>query len=102
MCVPPYTQRIASGDSQAGEGPILKQQTSSSQGRLLRRTLILLSLVCINQAIFCQTPTPTATATPSPTASECPRPTPGSCTSYEAESENNTLTGSAFVQNCPT
>ena len=33
--------------------------------------------VTFNQNIFCQTPTPTATATPSPTASECPRATPG-------------------------
>ena len=66
------------------------------------RALILLSLVIFNQDIFCQTPTPTATATPSPTASVCPRPTPGTCVSYEAESvPPNTLTGSAFVLSCP-
>ena len=66
------------------------------------RALILLSLVIFSQDIFCQTPTPTATATPTPTASVCPRPTPGTCVSYEAESvPPNTLTGSAFVLSCP-
>jgi hypothetical protein len=56
------------------------------------------------------TPTPAATGTPSPTPSGTPSPsctpnsspTPGACTTYEAESCNNTLTGSAFVLNCPT
>ena len=50
------------------------------------------------------TPTPTATptATPSPTATECPRATPGTCVSYEAESDDNTLAGSAFILSCPT
>jgi hypothetical protein len=62
----------------------------------------LFGLVLISSTTFAQTPTPTATATPSPTATECPRPTPGSCISYEAESSNNTLTGSAFVLSCPT
>jgi len=62
----------------------------------------LFGLVLISSSTFAQTPTPTAAATPSPTASECPRPTPGSCISYEAESDNNTLTGSAFVLSCPT
>jgi hypothetical protein len=51
------------------------------------------------------TPSPTPTGTPSPTATpsatECPRPTPGTCTSYEAESDNNTLGESAFVLSCP-
>ena len=61
----------------------------------------MLSFLIFNQHILCQTPTPIPTATPTPTATECPRPTPGSCTSYEAESDNNTLTGSAFVQSCP-
>ena len=61
--------------------------------------LILLSLVSFNQDILGQTPTPTAT--PSPTASVCPRPTPGTCVSYEAESDVNLLTGSAFVLSCP-
>src|SRR6516225_3866517 len=75
MCAHPYTQRFA---------------------------LILLSLLSFSQAVFCQTPTPAATATPTPTAMECPRPTPGICVSYEADSENNTLTGSAFVLSCPT
>ncbi len=62
----------------------------------------LFGLVLIASTTLAQTPTPTATATPSPTASECPRPTQGSCTSYEAESGNNTLTGSAIVLSCPT
>ena len=68
----------------------------------------LLGWVLISSTTFAQSPTPTAsgtptpaaTATPSPSASECPRPTPGTCVSYEAE--DNTLTGSAFVLNCPT
>jgi hypothetical protein len=81
---------------------VKKQINPSVKANLLRSSLILLSLVTFNQDIFCQTPTPTATATPSPTATECPRPTPGSCVSYEAESDNNTLTGSAFVLSCPT
>jgi hypothetical protein len=81
---------------------VKKQINPSVKAHLLRSTLILLSLVTFNQDIFCQTPTPTATATPSPTATECPRPTPESCTSYEAESSNNTLGGSAFVLSCPT
>jgi hypothetical protein len=81
---------------------VKKQITPSLKAHLLRSALILLSLVTFNQDIFCQTPTPTATATPSPTATECPRPTPGVCTSYEAESDNNTLTGSAFILSCPT
>jgi Alpha-galactosidase, CBM13 domain len=79
-----------------------KQINPSIQAHLLRSALILLSLVTSNQDIFCQTPTPTATATSSPSATECPRPTPGTCVSYEAESDNNTLTGSAFVLSCPT
>ena len=62
----------------------------------------LFGLVLISSTTFAQTPTPTATASPSPTATECPRPTPGTCVSYEAESDNNTLTGSAFVLSCPT
>ena len=79
-----------------------KQINPSIKAHLLRSALILLSLVTSNQNIFCQTPTPTATATASPSATECPRPTPGTCVSYEAESDNNTLTGSAFVSSCPT
>ena len=67
-----------------------------------------------DQDIFCQqgSPTPTATGTPSPSGTPSPTPsptctpltspTPGACTTYEAESCNNTLTGSAFVLNCPT
>jgi hypothetical protein len=81
---------------------VKRQINPSIKGHLLRSALILLSLVSFNQDIFCQTPTPTATASPSPTATECPRPTPGTCVSYEAESDNNTLTGSAFVLSCPT
>ncbi len=81
---------------------VKKQINPSIKAHLLRSALILLSLVTFNQDIFCQTPTPTATATPSPTATECPRPTPGACTSYEAESDVNTLGGSAFVLSCPT
>jgi len=58
-----------------------------------------------------QTPTPTATGTPSPFATatptatasaRCSIPPPGACTSYEAESDSNTLEGSAIVLNCPT
>jgi hypothetical protein len=79
-----------------------KQINPPIQAHLLRSALILLSLVTFNQDIFSQTPTPTATATPTPTASVCPRPTPGTCVSYEAESDDNTLTGSAFVLSCPT
>jgi hypothetical protein len=52
------------------------------------------------------TPTPTTTGTPNPTATPsataCSIPIPGACVSYEAESSNNTLTGSAVVLNCPT
>ena len=48
-----------------------------------------------------QTPTPTGTPSPSATAA-CFRPPPGQCVSYEAEADNNTLTGSAFVLSCPT
>jgi len=79
-----------------------KQINPPSKSRFLRNALILLSLVAFNQQIFCQTPTPTTTPTPSPSASVCPRPTPGTCVSYEAESDNNLLTGSAFVLSCPT
>ena len=75
-----------------------KQINPSVKAHLLRSVLILLSLVTFNQEIFCQTPTPTAT--PSPTATECPIPRPGACTSYEAESNDNT--GTAFIVSCPT
>jgi hypothetical protein len=103
MHSPPYTQRIASGNSRAYECTTPKQRISSFiQAHLLRKALILLSLIAFGQQIFCQTPTPTATATPSPSASMCPRPTPGTCVSYEAESPDNTLTGSAFILSCPT
>jgi hypothetical protein len=80
-----------------------KQIDPPIKAHFLRNVLILLSLVIFNQHIFCQTPTPTGTpsATPSPTASVCPRPTPGTCVSYEAESDVNLLTGSAFVLSCP-
>jgi hypothetical protein len=81
---------------------VKKQINPSIKAHFLRSAFILLSLVTFNQDIFCQTPTPTATATPSPTGTECPRPTPGACTSYEAESNDNTLEGSAFVLSCPT
>ena len=81
---------------------VKKQIDRCIKAHLLRSALILLSLVTFNEDIFCQSPTPTATASPSPTATECPRATPGTCVSYEAESDTNTLTGSAFVQSCPT
>jgi hypothetical protein len=98
-----FTQRIVLGNSRNHEGTTMKKQIDPPiKAHLLWSALILLSLVTFNQDIFCQTPTPTATATPSPTATECPRPTPGVCTSYEAESDNNTLTGSAFILSCPT
>src|SRR5262245_25474604 len=80
---------------------VKKQVHSSLKAHLLRSALILLSLVTFNLDVFSQTPTPTATATPTPTAT-CARPTPGECVSYEAESDDNTLTGSAFVLSCPT
>jgi hypothetical protein len=113
MCTHPYTQRIVSGNSQDDEGTTIKKQINPSiKAHLLRSALILLSLVTFNQEIYCQqatptptatgTPTPIATATPSPSATECPRATPVVCTSYEAESDNNTLGGSAFVLSCPT
>ena len=90
-------------NSQKHESTTLKKQISRRiQAHLRRSALILLSLVSFKQDILCQTPTPTATATPSPTASVCARPTPGTCVSYEAESDDNTLTGSAFVLSCPT
>ena len=93
-----------------------KQINPSIKAHLLRSALILLSLVTFSPDIFCQSPTPTATGTPSPTATPSPTPsgtpspsctpnpipTPGTCTAYEAESCSNTLTGSAFVLNCPT
>ena len=71
-----------------------KQINHSVKAHLLRSALILLSLVAFNRDIFCQTPTPTATA------ATC-RPTPG-LQSYEAESDVNTLQGSAIVLSCPT
>ncbi len=80
---------------------VKKQVTPLVNAHLLRNALILLSLLGFNQGIFGQTPSPTATPTPTATAN-CPRPTPGSCVSYEAEADNNTLTGSAFILNCPT
>lgn len=46
------------------------------------------------------TATPTASATPTSTSVPC-HPTPG-CISYQAESSDNTLTGSAIVLDCPT
>ena len=58
----------------------------------------------LDQDIFCQanatptgTPSPGVTATPS-----CFRPPPGVCVSYEAESTQNTLEGSAIALDCPT
>jgi hypothetical protein len=84
------------------QGTTMKTQIGSPvHAHLVRSALILLSLMIFSQDIFCQTPTPTATATPTPTASVCPRPTPGTCVSYEAEADVNTLTGSAFVLSCP-
>src|SRR5215510_3027206 len=81
-----------------------KQINPLSKARFLRNALILLSLLAFDQEIFCQTPTPTATpsATPTSTPSVCALPTPGTCVSYEAESDVNILTGSAFVLSCPT
>ena len=80
-----------------------KQINPRIQAHILRGALILLSLVTFNEDIFCQaTPTPSPTPSPSPTASVCPRATPGTCVSYEAESDNNILTGSAFILSCPT
>jgi Carbohydrate binding module (family 35) len=78
----------------------MKKQVEPVKMHLLWGALILLSILSFNHDTFCQSPTPSATASPNPSATECPRPTPGSCTSYEAE--DNTLTGSAFVQRCPT
>src|SRR5262245_64674300 len=86
------------------------QLSPSAKAHLLRSLFILLSLLAIYAPPFAlaQTPTPTATgsptptATPTPTASVCALPTPGTCVSYEAESDNNLLRGSAFVLSCPT
>ena len=84
------------------EGTTIKKQIDLSiKAHFFRSALILLSLVSFNQDIFCQTPTPTASGSPSPTATVCPRSTPGTCVSYEAESDDNTLTGSAFILSCP-
>lgn len=71
----------------------------SGNAHFFRSPLILLLLLSFNEAIFGQSPTPTPTASPS--ATECPIPTPGACTTYEAESASNTLTGSAVVLSCP-
>ena len=77
---------------------VKKQINHSVKAHLLRSALILLSLVAFNRDIFCQTPTPTATATDATML----RPPPGECASYEAESDVNTLQGSAIVLSCPT
>ena len=74
-----------------------KQINLSVRTRLFGSLLILLSIVSFNQDVFGQSPTPTAT----PSATECPRPPPGTCTTYQAESASNTLTGSAIVLSCP-
>ena len=109
-----------------------KQINPSIQAHVLRSALILLSLLAIcaipfalaqsrnrgstesnlaNRTDESQHPTETSslptgispTATPSPTATaQCFRPPPGACISYEAESSDNTLTGSAIVLSCPT
>ncbi len=77
-----------------------KQINPSIKAHVLRSAIILISLVIFNRDIFCQTATPTATPTPTASAATC-RPTPG-CKSYEAESSDNTLGGSAIVLSCPT
>jgi hypothetical protein len=105
MCAPPYTQRIVSGSCKSHERNTVKRQVNPFvKAHPLLSALILLLLVgeCSIQFAHAQSPTPTATATPSPSATECPRPPPELCTSYEAESDNNTLTGSAIIQSCPT
>src|SRR5262249_16370596 len=109
-----------------------KQINPSIKAHLLRSALILLSLFAICAIPFAlaqsrsrgtndrsvanhqskmpakssaplQTPTPTPTGTPSPSATaSCFRPPPGQCVSFEAEADNNTLGGSAFVLSCPT
>src|SRR5437660_390420 len=109
-----------------------KQINPSIKAHLLRSALILLSLLAIcaipfalaqsrsrvtndrsvanrisqskmpaESSVPLQTPTPTGTPSPSATAS-CFRPPPGQCVSYQAEADNNTLGGSAFVLSCPT
>jgi hypothetical protein len=78
-----------------------KQLDLSTTPQVLRSAFVLVSLAAFAGNVFCQTPTPTATPTATATAA-CPRPTPGICTSYEAESDNNTLGGSAFILDCPT
>src|SRR5262249_14833231 len=107
-----------------------KQINPSIKAHLLRSALILLSLLAIcaipfalaqsrsrgsnNRSVANRTdqsqlptksngPAATPTGTPSPTATAaCFRPPPGQCVSYEAEADNNTLRGSAFVLSCPT
>jgi Alpha-galactosidase, CBM13 domain len=82
---------------------VKKRIDSSLKANVLRNALILISLVTFNREMFCQTPSPTATPSPTPTPTAvCARPTPGTCVRYEAESDNNTLGGSAFVLDCPT
>jgi len=58
-----------------------------------------------DQDIFCQQGGPSPTGTPSPGATSTPacfRPPPGVCASYEAESTQNSLEGSAIALDCPT
>jgi hypothetical protein len=113
MCAHPYTQRVVSGSSRTHGGSSAKRQINPSiKAHLLRSVFIVLSVVAICPIPFAlaQSPTPiptgtpsaSPTGTPSPTCTPNSTPTPGVCTSYEAESCNNTLTGSAFVLNCPT
>src|SRR4051794_34188978 len=90
-----YTKRIVPENHEVTT--IKKQIDPPFTAHLFRSALILFSLVTFNEDVFCQ-----GTPTPSPTASVCALPTPGTCVSYEAESDNNILTGSAFVLSCPT
>src|SRR5438445_546301 len=123
--------RSASPRLKRHESTTMKKQINPSiKAHLLRSALILLSLLAIcaipfalaqsrsrgtndrsvansqskmpaESSVPLQTPTPTGTPSPSATAA-CFRPPPGQCVSYEAEADNNTLTGSAFVLSCPT
>ena len=73
---------------------VKKQINHSVKAHLLRSALILLSLVAFNRDIFCQTPTPTRRQRHAGRHRRC--------ISYEAESDVNTLQGSAIVLSCPT
>src|SRR5215470_17934965 len=56
--------RMLAGHSRNHDGTTMKKQIDPPIKAHFLRALILLSLLIFSQEIFCQTPTPTATATP--------------------------------------